>query len=643
VRSHAERQLIVLMIVVSSVLTGLTVWAVAEQGRALQARELADLRNTAATAAARRQAALLADVARALDAAGRAWEVGSGDELDAWAAGAADWLLVCSRSRDGAWVVYPLTPLEQPPPVPDTSADSPSTGGRDLLSTLRDFQKLATNPDPLTRSGALLAMAACEQQLGHPLAAARIFADAAQLLRSTPRLARFAFRAELSRIDSLVTAGDQERAREALSTFVNSLLGDHPARIGRAEITRLQDQAAALRIPANDPTMTTLAQLAARGARRAAIAAAAARLAPAQPDTRLRFFSGATTSNEAVVIAVRAVDADTQLALVNPAADILAHYWGPQRAETTWRVCPPGAQREEPVLIELGPEFGGAALVPTPAAAHHLRAVTQRNLAIVAGTTAGIVAAWVLVIWMFMRMVARQRELVRLQGRFVADVSHELKTPLALIRLLSETLAGRRVRDPERIQAYHETITRESERLSMLLENILDLGRIESGRKRYEFSTCDMAAVARQAWTLFEPQFTEEGFDAGLALAHDLPPIKADPQALQQVIVNLLQNAHRYAGDGKYVRLSVAREGYVVLITVEDHGLGMTRSQLDRLGESFFRAEDTRVRQTRGVGLGLAIAHHIVQAHRGKIEVESRPGQGSKFTVWIPFEPLANE
>jgi signal transduction histidine kinase len=254
-------------------------------------------------------------------------------------------------------------------------------------------------------------------------------------------------------------------------------------------------------------------------------------------------------------------------------------------------------------------------------------------------TTGGIVVAWGLVIWMFARVVARQRDLAKLQGRFVADVSHELKTPLALIRLLAETLAGRRVRDPERIQAYHETITRESERLSVLLENILDLGRIESGRKQYEFSTCDVAAVARQAWTLFEPQFTEEGFDAGLELAADLPPIKADPQALQQVIINLLQNAYRYAGDRKYVRLSVAREGYVILITVEDHGLGMTRNQLDRLGESFFRAEDTRVRQTRGVGLGLAIAHHIVRAHRGKIEVESRPGQGSKFTVWIPFEP----
>jgi signal transduction histidine kinase len=256
----------------------------------------------------------------------------------------------------------------------------------------------------------------------------------------------------------------------------------------------------------------------------------------------------------------------------------------------------------------------------------------------VVATALGMTGAWVLVIWMMMRVVARQRELARLQGRFVADVSHELKTPLALIRLCAETLAERRVTDPERVASYHETIVRESERLSLLLDNILDLGRIESGRKTLAFSECDVIAAARQAWTLFEPRFAQGGFETKLELGADVPTIRADAAALQQVLVNLLQNAYRYAGDGKYVRLAVWREGYVILLRVEDHGIGMNRGELDRLGESFFRADDTRVRQTRGVGLGLAIANHIVAAHGGKIEVQSRPGQGSTFTVWIPFE-----
>jgi two-component system phosphate regulon sensor histidine kinase PhoR len=114
--------------------------------------------------------------------------------------------------------------------------------------------------------------------------------------------------------------------------------------------------------------------------------------------------------------------------------------------------------------------------------------------------------------------------------------------------------------------------------------------------------------------------------------------VRADGPALQQVLVNLLQNAHRYGAKGKFVRLSIKREGYLILIAVEDHGIGMSRQQLERLGESFFRGDDTGVRQTRGVGLGLAIVNHIVTAHRGKLEVQSRPNQGSTFTIWIPIE-----
>lgn len=641
-RSNAERHLVVLVVAVSLALTGLTVWAVARQGRALQAREWADLRNSAAAAAVQREAAFRADLQRAFDSVGRAWELGGGEEVDAWTAGRRDWLLVCSSTAGGPWTVYPRTPLEEPLPKPQ-SEPAPDNDGSDLLTMFRNFQHLAANPDPLTRAGALLAMAACEQQLGHPLAAARIFADAAQLLRSTPHLARFAFRAELSRTDSLLAAGDRERAKEAFAAFVGGLAMDHPARLGPMEIARLEQQAEALVLKADDAAVAPLAELQRRAERRQSVAEAVARVlqtprADISTSDRVEFMDVLTAPNDAYVVAIRSIAEDTRLALVSPAVDLLARYWKPAD-NPPWQVRLANAGEEPDALSKLGPEFAGATIEPTPATAAHLRATARRHLSIVLATATGTAGAWVLVIVMMVRVVARQRELARLQGRFVADVSHELKTPLALIRLLSETLADRRVRDPERIQAYYETITRESERLTVLLDNILDLGRIESGRKAYEFVECDVAAVARQAWTLFEPQFAGEGYDARLEIAADLPVIRADAQALQQVLVNLLQNAYRYGAEGKFVRLAVAREGYVIVITVEDHGIGMTRSQLDRLGESFFRADDTRVRQTRGTGLGLAIAHHIVSAHGGEIEVQSRPGQGSKFTVWIPFAP----
>ena len=651
-RSAIERHLVTFVILVSVALTGLTIWAVAEQGRALQARELADLRRAAATAAGQRQATLRADVERAFGSAARAWEAGGADELDTWTAARPEWLLVCSATTSRPWIVYPRTPLEEPLPESqpagrqhDAADAARNEGGHDLLTMLRDFQRLATSPDPLTRSGALLGMAACEQQLGHPLAAARIFADAAQLLRSTPPLARFAIRAELARIDSLLAAGDQDRARETFALFLPSIVSDHPARLGPAELARLEHQAETLHIGPADPLAANLTELRRRVQRRVAFVDAATRVLgifrqdPPPGVSHTTFLCDTSAAGEAFIIAARLISSDTHVALVCPAADLLQHYWNDAPADTRWRARLPAEREDATALAELGPEFANAVLEPTPATAADLRAAARRHLEIVLATAGGTAGAWVLVIWMLTRVVARQRELTRLQGRFVADVSHELKTPLALIRLLAETLAGRRVRDPERIQAYHETITRESERLSVLLDNILDLGRIESGRKQYEFRECDVAAVARQAWALFEPQFSEERFDARLEIAEHLPTIRADGQALQQVIVNLLQNAYRYAGDGKYVRLGVAREGFVILITVEDHGLGMNRSQLNRLGESFFRADDTRVRKSRGVGLGLAIVNHIVTAHRGKVDVQSRPGQGTKFTVWIPFEP----
>lgn len=654
-RGAAQRSLVLLLVAVSLLLTGLTLWAVSAQGRALQARDWADLRNSAAAAAAERHSAWRADAERALVHAGRALEAGGADEFDAWISGRADWLLACSSTCGEAWVVHPRTPLEEPlpevaaAPAPDSAPTSPEleAGGRDLLSTLRDLQYQALSPDPLTRSGALLAMAACEQQLGHPLAAARIFADAAQLLRSTPRLARFAFRAELARIDSLWAAGDRERARATAAAFLGGLLADHPARLGPAEAERLQAQTELLALSVEDPVSVALAEVCNRAARRAAVVevvldvlGARAGAEEAEP-RRGEFLYAVTAAGEPLVLTVGAVSRDFEIALVAPAADVLARYWRAGDGERSWRVRLPQMPAEPGVmpLLDLGPEFGCALIEPTAAKTAALRATARRRMGFVLATGTGMAAAWALVIWVMLRVVARQRELARLQGRFVADVSHELKTPLALIRLLSETLASRRVRDPERIHAYHETITREAERLSVLLDNILDLGRIESERKQYEFRACDIAAVARQAWTLFEPQFQSEGFEARLELAPGLPVVRADAQALQQVLVNLLQNAYRYAGERKFVRLAVSREGYVIVMVVEDHGIGMSRNQLDRLGESFFRADDTRVRQTRGVGLGLAIVNHIVTAHRGKIEVQSRPGQGSTFTVWIPFEP----
>jgi signal transduction histidine kinase len=639
VKSRAETRLVALVVAVSLALTGLTVWAVYRQGRALREREVSDLKGAALAAASQREAALLADLQRAGDTAGRLWQTGATDDLDVWAADQRTWFLVCILPAGQAPLVFPRTLLEQPLPSPPPETQESGN----LTAALNYFRRLATSSDPLTRAGALIASATYEQQLGHPLAAARIFAEAADVLRRTPGLARFAFRAELQRIDSLIAAGEHERARELLAEFLKSLLGDHPAHLGATEIARLQQPVRETSPAAGDPLADQLAILQQRAQRRAQIVAATTPLlqtAESSPSSDSFAFTAVPSApGELLIVATRTLSTSARLAIVAPAHNLLTHYFGPPAANNPWQVALPDQLDDRPQLARLGPAFASAVLVPAPASAARLRNMEHRQLAVLVLAAAGAAGAWVLVIWMMTRVVARQRQLAHLQSRFVADVSHELKTPLALIRLLAETMAAQRVRDPDKMRSYHETITRESERLSSLLDNILDLGRIESGRKKYEFAECDLARVARQAWSLFEPQFAQDGFDARLDIAPALPTVRADGQALQQVLVNLLQNAHRYGRDGKYVRLTVAREGYLIVLAVEDHGIGMSRAELDRLGESFFRADDAYVRQTRGAGLGLAIVNHIVTAHHGKIEVHSRPGQGSKFTVWIPCAP----
>ena len=363
---------------------------------------------------------------------------------------------------------------------------------------------------------------------------------------------------------------------------------------------------------------------------------------PAELDAGTQFRTVRSDDGATLVLAVQRLAPAVWLGLVAPAAELVERCWTTE-GDVPWQIRFPGQTGVTNSLCSLGPAFGDAELVPSDATARQLAGHEQRRLILLVATAVGTAGGWAVVIWMMLGALARQRELVRLQRRFVADVSHELKTPLTMIRLLAETLQDGRVRDATRQRTYYETITREAERLSVLLDGILDFSRIESERHPHELVDCDVADVARQAWSLFEPQFEAEGFERRIEITPNLPRLRADADALQQVFVNLLQNAYRYAGEGKYVRLSVARDGYLIVITVEDHGIGMTRAQLQRLGDSFFRAEDTRVRQTRGTGLGLAIVNHIVQAHGGKLEAHSRPNQGSTFTVWLPFEPTGDD
>ena len=235
--------------------------------------------------------------------------------------------------------------------------------------------------------------------------------------------------------------------------------------------------------------------------------------------------------------------------------------------------------------------------------------------------------------------VRRELHLSRLKSDFVANVSHELKTPLALVRLFAETLELGRVPNEEKAQQYYRVINKESQRLTQLINNILDFSRIEAGRKEYRFRPADVGAVVREVVESYRFPIEQQGFELEVNVAEDLPEIVVDPEALSQALLNLANNAIKYSGDGKHLGLDVRRRDDHVVISVSDRGVGIPRAEQKKIFEKFYRVENTLIHTTKGSGLGLALVQHIMDAHGGSVELESEPGKGSTFRLVLPPSP----
>jgi signal transduction histidine kinase len=227
--------------------------------------------------------------------------------------------------------------------------------------------------------------------------------------------------------------------------------------------------------------------------------------------------------------------------------------------------------------------------------------------------------------------------LSRLKNDFVANVSHELKTPLALIRLFAETLELGRVPGEEKARQYYQVINKESQRLTQLINNILDFSRIEAGRKEYRFAPTDISRIVQDVVDAYRFQIEQQGFTLEVKLAEDVPEVPADKEALAQAVLNLVNNAIKYSRDDKYLGLEVRRQDGRVLLSISDRGIGIAKGEQRKIFDKFYRAEDSLVHETKGSGLGLALVHHIMEAHGGEVEVDSIPGRGSRFTLALPI------
>jgi signal transduction histidine kinase len=243
--------------------------------------------------------------------------------------------------------------------------------------------------------------------------------------------------------------------------------------------------------------------------------------------------------------------------------------------------------------------------------------------------TAGIVATY--------RLVRHETEMARLKADFVANVSHDLKTPLSLIRVFGETLEMGRVADePTRLE-YYRVITRESERLSRLIDNVLDFSRIEGGRRTYDLVPLAVEPLVRETLEAFEYVLGQGGFRVEVTLPPDLPEVPMDGDAVGQALANLVDNAIKYSVERKALRVEAAvRDGHLGLV-VADEGIGIPREEQGRIFDKFYRIGRSDTQGRRGSGVGLALVRHVAEAHGGRVTVESQPGQGSRFTLWLPL------
>ncbi|MBN1422141.1 MAG: ATP-binding protein [Planctomycetes bacterium] len=280
--------------------------------------------------------------------------------------------------------------------------------------------------------------------------------------------------------------------------------------------------------------------------------------------------------------------------------------------------------------------FGGWGLALPAEERSRLVGSARSNRWVFSGLAALLAAVSALALVAVVRGVREGERLSRMRTELVAGVSHELKTPLALLRLYAESLILGRVADPEKREEYLRTIVRETGRLTHLVDNVMAFARIEAGGKASRREPLEPGEIVRETVEAYRAELDRRGFRIEIEIAPDLPEIEADRDAIAQALINLLDNAAKYSPDGRRIAVRARGTGASVRLEVEDEGIGIRPEDIDRIFDPFHRSDEARALGTRGSGLGLALVRSVAQAHGGRVDVKSEAGRGSVFALVIP-------
>lgn len=223
-----------------------------------------------------------------------------------------------------------------------------------------------------------------------------------------------------------------------------------------------------------------------------------------------------------------------------------------------------------------------------------------------------------------------------MRSEFVANVSHELRTPLTSIQGFVETLKEGAINNPEKAQYFLDIIEKQSNRLNNLIEELLQLSKIESQEIAMNLQSINLRDLIDKTILEFKEKIDQKEQQVKINISPQLPLVKADPEQIEVVFRNLLDNAIKYTPNRGKISISALEKAENIYIEVADNGIGISAEHLPRIFERFYRADKDRSRKLGGTGLGLAIVKHIVQANQGTIGVESKPGKGSKFFFTLP-------